>query len=52
MLKRRKYPVSIPYGNLLINGVSLALIAFAFLDDQTVIREGYRKVISLLLNDI
>jgi hypothetical protein len=52
MLKRRKYPVAIPYGNLFINGISLALIAFLFLDDQTVFREGYKKAISLLLNDI
>ena len=52
MLKRRQYPVVVPMGNLLINAVSLAVLTFGFMNDSSVLREGYRNAIGLILNDI
>ena len=51
MLKHRKYNVTIPWGNLWINGVSVAVIAFAFFMDPLLFREGYRKVLGILIGD-
>jgi hypothetical protein len=51
MLKHRKYNVTIPFGNLWTNGASFAVIAFAFYMDPLLFREGYRKVLDMLIGD-
>lgn len=51
MLKRRNIPISLPAGNLFINGLALALITFSFQNNSEVIRDGYKKVLNMLIGD-
>lgn len=50
-LKRRNIPICIPGGNLIINGLALALITFNFQNNPEAIRDGYKKVLNMLIGD-
>jgi hypothetical protein len=52
MLKRRKYPIVIRCGNLLISGISLAIICYVFFEDSMMFREGYRRFLDKIFHDI
>lgn len=52
MLRRRNIPVRLPWGNCVLNGASLGLIMFLFIDCPDAFRDGIRKLVSLLFSDI
>ena len=52
MAIRRKFPIRLPKGECLLNAVALAVLAFAYLNNSEVFRQNYRKIISLLLENV
>lgn len=52
MALRRKWKVRVPQGECWLNAVAMAIIAFTYINDPQVWREGYRKILDKLLGNI
>lgn len=51
-MRRRSYPIRIPYGECWLNAAALAIITYIYMNDCSIFREHYRKLIGKLLDDI
>jgi hypothetical protein len=49
MMVRRKYPVRVPHGEVLLVAVSLAIISYHYLNNKESIRDNYVKMLDKVL---
>ena len=52
MAIRRKYPIHVPYGEVYVTGIAFAIICYQYHDCPKAIKEGYKKVLDLLIGNL
>ena len=49
---RRQYPIRIPHGEVLVAAVAFGMLCYLYKDCPNAVKDGYRKVLDLVIGDI